>query len=39
MEVVEIELFVIKECVMEVLDLVNFKYKVRMLLDEFFGGE
>lgn len=39
MEVVEAEPAVIKERVMEVLDLVNLKHKVRMLPDELSGGE
>ncbi|EAC3793701.1 cell division ATP-binding protein FtsE [Listeria monocytogenes] len=39
MEVVETEPSVIKERVMEVLDLVNLKHKVRMLPDELSGGE
>ncbi|MBC1482608.1 cell division ATP-binding protein FtsE [Listeria sp. FSL L7-1485] len=39
MEVVETEPAVIKERVMEVLDLVNLKHKVRMLPDELSGGE
>lgn len=39
MEVVEADPAVIKERVMEVLDLVNLKHKVRMLPDELSGGE